>query len=651
MISFISKLFSYRALLLLFVVSSVFFAMPKFADASCEVDISDTVTRFRANGVVGIHMADNWYDDESGEEPFVYVDIKFTGCTPADSLFLTIFPVRGTFFPVKDYQIPVSSYVNEGGLTAVFRAEEGGCVNSWGGPGAPNECLLIGMLTDKPRQEEGVKIKALLGNIVPRINDTSATAFLSHFASSLLSLTPNCNPSLNYLHTRVVLGDGVVSCGNQNQDTLWFSSINTSSLPLFFATPSHDQKIIDYYNTHYPNMTGQGSWTLVTQELYQAGTPSNKIALPGFSFDCDGVCGNDPWILLDNNSPFIPYGTNHPLDTGYTPVGSLPSNYEDNYFPLAPLPFEGLNGGSTPTLGSYLVGLFNAGIIITILLTVIMIVFNGIKYMTVDAIGTKTESRANIWNAIMGLVIALGSWLLLNTVSPKLASNLSINLPQVTLAGDVESISVQGISGNGGYITGFSLPQNEGFFCEGSGGSNSVPDIIDSFLNKVTYRYGAKGGTLPTGQQFPSTPNETETGQQYMCTNNGSSVPCRSFCPENSTCLDCSGFVNHVRQCAGLSTYAGTSSMVNSSDAIAINMNTLSGNGKTLTVNGSPYTLQPGDILVWNGHVVIYYGDGKIAESKGDVSGFKHPNSNIKKTNLASSKYKKNITHLIKANP
>jgi cell wall-associated NlpC family hydrolase len=251
-------------------------------------------------------------------------------------------------------------------------------------------------------------------------------------------------------------------------------------------------------------------------------------------------------------------------------------------------------------------------------------------------------------NAIAGLVLALGAWVILNTINPNLAEDLNIKIPTVSLSiGDADSFSSSESTDSSGTITGNTPLPNIGLVCPMNGGSSSVASIIDSFENKTTYRWGGKGGPLPVGGRFKLSPSEQSGGPQTCTNSDGGQAECRSFCPIDSVCLDCSGFVNQVRRCSGLPTYSGTSSMVNNQDAIPVDMDNLSSDGQSIIINGAPYTLQSGDILVWNGHVVIYYGAGQIAESAGALT----TNSNIKKSQLSSYVGKNRITHLIKVNP
>ncbi|MBX4216189.1 hypothetical protein KW797_04550, partial [Candidatus Parcubacteria bacterium] len=89
---------------------------------------------------------------------------------------------------------------------------------------------------------------------------------------------------------------------------------------------------------------------------------------------------------------------------------------------LAPLPGTALS--STTPLGggfsTYLNEVFNIILGIAIVLSVIMIVIGGIQYLSTDAIGGKSEGKQKLQNALIGLLLALGAFLILNTINPNL---------------------------------------------------------------------------------------------------------------------------------------------------------------------------------------------------------------------------------------
>lgn len=82
----------------------------------------------------------------------------------------------------------------------------------------------------------------------------------------------------------------------------------------------------------------------------------------------------------------------------------------------------------TNNLTGYLNSMFKLGIALAGALAVIMIIIGGIQYMSTDAIGAKSEGRKRITAAVTGLIVALGSYMILNTLNPDLLkTSLSLN--------------------------------------------------------------------------------------------------------------------------------------------------------------------------------------------------------------------------------
>jgi hypothetical protein len=115
---------------------------------------------------------------------------------------------------------------------------------------------------------------------------------------------------------------------------------------------------------------------------------------------------------------------------------SLAEDTTSTYNLLAPLP-DGNNGtmstfDPTNANGDALTGYLNLMIKLFIgicaVLSVIMIVMGGIEYMTSELPGLKSDGKEKIINAIFGLILALGAWMLLNTINPKLLDSSLSNL-------------------------------------------------------------------------------------------------------------------------------------------------------------------------------------------------------------------------------
>src|SRR5687767_60005 len=94
---------------------------------------------------------------------------------------------------------------------------------------------------------------------------------------------------------------------------------------------------------------------------------------------------------------------------------------EVNYTTLAPMPGVPETMSIGPgSLGPYLDSMFKLGIAICTGLAVLMIIIGGIQYASTDAWSKKTDGKERIFAALGGLLIALGSWVLLYTIDPRL---------------------------------------------------------------------------------------------------------------------------------------------------------------------------------------------------------------------------------------
>lgn len=99
-----------------------------------------------------------------------------------------------------------------------------------------------------------------------------------------------------------------------------------------------------------------------------------------------------------------------------TPAGACAPG---TYRLLAPV------GGLTEclTLTAYLSGVFYITIGIAGVLAVVMIVICGIQMMMSGSVAGKSAAKECIWNALFGLLIALGAYAILYTINPELLRN------------------------------------------------------------------------------------------------------------------------------------------------------------------------------------------------------------------------------------
>ena len=105
-------------------------------------------------------------------------------------------------------------------------------------------------------------------------------------------------------------------------------------------------------------------------------------------------------------------------------------DFAQGYVLLAPLP-----GATSIGTGfaEYLAVFFNIGIGLAAVLAVLMIVVGGVQYIAGAASpSARGDAKKRITNAILGLLLALGSWLIVYTINPAIL-NKSYQIPLVTL--------------------------------------------------------------------------------------------------------------------------------------------------------------------------------------------------------------------------
>src|SRR3989344_3292740 len=114
------------------------------------------------------------------------------------------------------------------------------------------------------------------------------------------------------------------------------------------------------------------------------------------------------------------------------------SSQENTYSQLLePLPGLGNEEGKVDTaspdaFGKYINAIIILFIGICAVLAVVMIVIGGIEYSTSELISSKEAAKERIRGALLGLLLALGAFLLLKTINPDLL-NLDVAIDPVTL--------------------------------------------------------------------------------------------------------------------------------------------------------------------------------------------------------------------------
>lgn len=106
-------------------------------------------------------------------------------------------------------------------------------------------------------------------------------------------------------------------------------------------------------------------------------------------------------------------------DSSLTSSDNLAAIQVSDYAPLTKI--KGVtNSGLDRNVGDYLQLMFSWGIGIAIILSIITLIVAGLKYMTIESVTGKSNAKEKIQAAIVGLLLALSSWLILNTINPQI---------------------------------------------------------------------------------------------------------------------------------------------------------------------------------------------------------------------------------------
>ena len=119
------------------------------------------------------------------------------------------------------------------------------------------------------------------------------------------------------------------------------------------------------------------------------------------------------------------------------PNGAQGCNYSLTYTPMIDLPGV-TNPNSSTSFASYASALYSVAIVVAALLAVIRLVLAGAKYMMTDVVSGKGEAINDIKGSLLGLLIIIAAFVILNTINPNL-TKIIIAPGQQPLAGGVQN--------------------------------------------------------------------------------------------------------------------------------------------------------------------------------------------------------------------
>jgi len=142
---------------------------------------------------------------------------------------------------------------------------------------------------------------------------------------------------------------------------------------------------------------------------------------------------------------------------------ALAFGQEREYVQLAPLPGTAdrvTQEGSVTNFSTYVEGAFRLFIGVAGILAVVVIVYAGFTYMTTDAIQGKSEAKHMIKNAILGLLLAAGSWIILQTIGGDSLTEITLDIDRPVITRPTVDLSLSCDSCTSLYI--YNIPVKPG---------------------------------------------------------------------------------------------------------------------------------------------------------------------------------------------
>jgi len=282
---------------------------------------------------------------------------------------------------------------------------------------------------------------------------------------------------------------------NLDNKTIYFDSSPTTGatfIPSSCTTTNKDLNLISYCQVGFKS-TKEGTFNISASTNYNGTLKSNDIQVSitasGVSATIcpigqtlvNGIC--TPPVTPPVTPPATPSAVS--TDTTYTPLASLPG-----------LP-ESFDTKTDCAFGTYLNIIIKLIIGISAVLAMVMITMGGIEYMTSELVSGKAAGKETIEHALFGLLIALGAWLILNTINPKFLDTC-LKMPPATI------------------VLGDSVPQSpiNGKYCTNTASASG------GYTNNASWATSTGIGTLstlPTGVVVSPNNDCATVGQPY-CT-------------------------------------------------------------------------------------------------------------------------------------
>lgn len=197
------------------------------------------------------------------------------------------------------------------------------------------------------------------------------------------------------------------------------------------------------------------------------------------------------------------------------------------YEPLAKLPGLGNFKFDDPCpLGRYLNIVINLIIGLIAVMAMVTIVMGGLQYITSELVSGKADGKGKILNAIFGLLIALSSYLVLNTLNPNLLNLCLDGIPKVQFNTDSEPEAGIGGGKKGEQVT---IKDKDGNDKKITACDQSQMQTISVFGTSVTVYKDLAPGLQRINQQWLAKP----ASQRYQIKSIGG-YNCRTVSGKNA---------------------------------------------------------------------------------------------------------------------
>lgn len=172
--------------------------------------------------------------------------------------------------------------------------------------------------------------------------------------------------------------------------------------------------------------------------------------------------------------------------------------------PIVAIPLPTGQVNSDTTIAEYLNAVFRLTIAIATILAIVMITFDGFRYMTSDVIGKKSEAIERLRGAFLGLFILLASYIIFSVINPNMLNLDAFTKDLSTLSGaGVPTTPATGSSagGSGTALTPGALPT--GTELRPYSGTVTPGCELKCQASDGTVRTPTRNGCIPNVQQCP----------------------------------------------------------------------------------------------------------------------------------------------------